>query len=67
MSQMNPFEETETQMLDDTEDTEDGVFRGTDLQERFGQLLLAYNAAHLDLLEASRVARQPPCPSHCLA
>jgi len=54
MSQMNPFEETETQMLDDTEDAEDDVFRGTDLQERFGQLLLAYNAAHLDLLEVSR-------------
>ncbi|MFA8388219.1 MAG: hypothetical protein ACEPO2_21575 [Pelagibaca sp.] len=54
MSQMNPFEETETQMIDDTEDTEDDIFRGTDLHERFGHLLLAYNAAHLDLLEASR-------------
>src|SRR6056297_1015462 len=54
MSHMNPFEETETQMLDDTEDTEDDVFRGTDLRDRFGQLLLAYNAAHLDLLEVSR-------------
>ncbi|WP_299821467.1 hypothetical protein [uncultured Jannaschia sp.] len=53
MPQMNPIEGPETQMIDGTKYDEDDAFRGSDLQDRFGLLLLAYNAAHHDLLEAT--------------
>ncbi len=49
---MNSFEKNETHMLDNTKCDEGDAFRGSDLQDRFGLLLLAYNAAHSDLLDA---------------